>query len=98
MVRHLLVLGIIAVCAPSCVGNRPYRVPKEVAVEKLMTKQFDPTEPTNEEWPYRLTFIEFDDRGEMFNRQQLTGALAEVATAKAGANAMGVSPIVAVFV
>jgi pimeloyl-ACP methyl ester carboxylesterase len=63
----------------------------------------DPAEATtgsaaDARWPYRLAFIEFDDRGEIFDRRQLEHAMGAVASAKQDAQALGRKPIVAVFV
>lgn len=80
---------LIALCAVSgCVGNKAYRVHYDkpgpprvdpVFSEEILGRQFDP--PTDKpeflekRWPYRLAFIEFDDRGEMFDRKQLEQVL-----------------------
>ena len=99
MFRTLPLLLLIALLPAACVGNRSYRGATEVRYEQLSTRQFDPSQvDNNESWPYRLTFVEFDDSGEMFARTQLTTALQEIAKAKAEAAAKGVRPVVAVFV
>jgi pimeloyl-ACP methyl ester carboxylesterase len=99
MSQRLLLLLVVALLPSACVGNRSYRGATEVRYEQLTTRQFDPTQVNSDEvWPYRLTFVEFDDRGEMFARSQLTTALQEIAKAKAEAAAKGVKPVVVVFV
>jgi hypothetical protein len=75
--------------------------------EKLKTKEFDrelstctgppPDCVSDVEWPYQLTFVEFDDRGEMFDRRQLAAAVDTITRAKATAPA-GTQPVVAVFI
>jgi pimeloyl-ACP methyl ester carboxylesterase len=91
MMRPASLVLVAAVLASACVGNRSYREDASVLHEKLLTPEFEPrtNDPANEEyrleWPYTLAFIEFDDRGEMFNRAQLTAATAAIAAAKAAA-------------
>jgi hypothetical protein len=77
----LLVLLALAV-TPACVGNKAYRTQTPVLHETLQTRQFDPTQDDDAEWPFTMAFIEFDDRGEMFSRTQLERATAEIAAAK----------------
>src|SRR5687767_2398111 len=74
----LLVLLALAV-TPACVGNKAYRTQTPVLHETLQTRQFDPTQDDDAEWPFTMAFIEFDDRGEMFSRTQLERATAEIA-------------------
>jgi hypothetical protein len=70
----------------ACVGNKAYRMQAPVLHETLQTKQFDPTQDDDTEWPFTMSFIEFDDRGEMFSRNQLERATAEIAAAKTAAS------------
>jgi len=116
-VRLLRGLGALILLAASsaCVADRAYRgadrpngLPNSVLNEQLQTRQFDPTQSEDPKvlekpWPYRLTFIEFSDRGEMFDARQLDRALEEIAAAKRDAAARSsaartLRPVVAVFV
>jgi hypothetical protein len=101
----------LAVAVAACVPNTSYRTclglptgqpcsRPSVVTEKLKTRDFDREQPVSVqdvEWPYQLAFIEFDDRGEMFDRRQLTAALDTIVRAKAHAP-VGTTPVVAVFV
>ena len=103
-------IALVLVTA-SCVPNKAYRtclgVPAgqpcsvaSVLSEKLKTEEFDRTQGPSVkdvEWPYELTFIEFDDRGEMFDRRQLAAAVDTIEKAKARAP-KGTTPVIAVFV
>ena len=107
MRRIGIVVGL-AILSYGCVGNRPYRihyngttsVVDPVKLEKLKTKEFDPSQTgiPDHEWPYRLGFIEFDDRGEMFDRLQVANAVAAIEAAKKEARDNGTTAVVAVFV
>jgi hypothetical protein len=110
MLRFVCAVIGIAICS-ACVADKQYRVNQSVFREELTTRQFDPTEsedPQILDMPsrYRLAFIEFNDRGVMFDRRQLDRALEEIAETKREAaarrSAPGGSPdskaIVAVFV
>lgn len=107
---QLLIAVVCAGLAAGCVPNKIYRTvdrptandPRSfISYEQLTTRQFDPTE-TNDEghppWRYRLAFIEFDDRGEMFKRRQLDRAVEEIAKARADARSQGRRAILALFV
>jgi hypothetical protein len=93
----------------TCLGTpsgQPCSKPS-VLREKLTTKDFDremaactgpcPSCVRDCEWPYELAFVEFDDRGEMFDRRQLAAAVDTITRAKANAPA-GTQPVVAVFI
>ena len=100
---------VAAAClSAACVPNRAYRPeapgqgPRErqyFVYEELASRQFDPaeTDDTNA-YPYRLGFVEFDDRGEMFKRDQLRRVVSEIEKAKAEARARRTVAVVAVFV
>jgi hypothetical protein len=103
-------MAALALAASGCVANTAYRTcldqppgapcsKPSVLTEHLTTKEFDPTETgaPDAPWPYKLSFVEFDDRGEMFDRRQLTAAVDTINAARAAA-APGVRPVVAVFV
>lgn len=75
-----------------------------VLTEQLTYLEFDRTQTgavqpdgTPIPFPYQLAFVEFDDRGEMFDRQQLDAAVAAIDQAKRNAPA-GTHPVVALFV
>ena len=91
-----------------CVGNVAYRSclgqattcnKPSVLTEELMAKEFDRTQTgiPDEKSPYQLAFVEFDDRGEMFDRRQLDAAVQTILTARKNAPA-GTTPVVALFV
>lgn len=101
---------LAAVWSAGCVGNVAYRrcadagpsspcAGRSVLSEKLKTEEFDRTQTgaVGAEWPYTLTFVEFDDRGEMFDRRQLEAAVGAIKAAKAS-KPQGTTPVVAVFV
>jgi pimeloyl-ACP methyl ester carboxylesterase len=76
-----------------------YRPTNFFSYEELTTRQFEPIETNNNDpWRYRLAFIEFDDRGEMFKRAQLDRAVREIAKARADAKVQGRRAVLAVFV
>ena len=110
MPRYAAIALATALLTTACVPNKlyrpgqqeggPYRPEKDFfRHEQLQTRQFEPTEVNDAEnvWPYRIAFIEFDDRGELFRRAQLTRAVEEIATMKAAVPVGGHS-IVALFV
>ncbi len=99
MRQRVLALVLAAVLPTGCVANKAYHGGNERHHEELMTKQFDPlqTQISNEPFPYRLSFVEFDDRGELFNRTQLATALSEIEEVKKDASA-GQRPLVVVFI
>jgi hypothetical protein len=98
MTHQRLVVLVTLFAAAGCVPNKMYRQ-TSVLHEQLATRQFEPTEVNDDSaWRYRLAFIEFDDRGEMFQRAQLTRAVEEVARAKADAQAGSGMSVVALFV
>jgi hypothetical protein len=103
-------LGAVALLSTACVANTAYRTCLDTAPgkpcskpsvlsEKLLTEEFDRTEPGafGVESPYQLSFIEFDDRGEMFDRRQLAAAVNVISVAKSTAPP-GTTPVVVVFV
>jgi hypothetical protein len=103
-------VGVLTLLGGGCVGNIAYRScfdqpattpcsKPSVLTEELLTEEFDRTQTgaPKERWPYQLAFIEFDDRGEMFDRQQLDAAVQTILTAKKNAPA-GTRPVVALFV
>jgi hypothetical protein len=89
MMKIAQIVPLIALCALSgCVPNKAYRVHYDkhgqatvdpVLSEEIKGRQFDPPTDSREfldtPWPYQLAFIEFDDRGEMFEREQLKQVL-----------------------
>jgi len=84
-----------------CVGNVAYRRGHSVLNEQLLTGEFDRTQNPSEwsrPWRYRLAFVEFDDRGELFDRDELTAALGAIAQAKAEEVNAGGPAVVALFV
>jgi hypothetical protein len=107
--RPQLLSLILAGClASACVPNKIYRSaapgtgPRDqqyFVYEELQARQFEPAE-TNDtsSYPYRLGFVEFDDRGEMFKRDQLRAVVAEIAKAKQEAAAEKERVVVAMFV
>jgi hypothetical protein len=85
----------ITLCAVSgCVGNKAYHVSYDkhgqpivepVRNEEILGQQFDPTNTPKmrrTRFAYRLAFIEFDDRGEMFDRGQLDQVLTAIQDVK----------------
>ena len=86
------VLVALACSAAACVPNKMYRTsgnPQDpdpskryFAEESLTTRQIEPWQSDQTSWPYRLAFVEFDDRGEMFKRAQLNRAVAEILRAR----------------
>jgi hypothetical protein len=105
----LLSLAVLAGCSTAaCVPNKIYRPeapghgPKDrqyFAYEELQGRQFEPAETNDKDtYPYRLGFVEFDDRGELFKRDQLRQVVDEIAKAKAAAKARNTVAVVAVFV
>jgi len=109
MSRIAFVLSVIVLSA-GCVGNHPYRIHYNgttaevdpVKEEKLKTKEFDALQTgagiPEREWPYKLGFVEFDDRGEMFDRRQVDNAVKAIETAKDEARTNGTNAVVMVFV
>ena len=90
------IVPLIALCAVSgCVPNKAYHVSYDkhgqavvepVRSEEILGRQFDPPtdrpEFLDKRWPYRLAFIEFDERGEMFERRQLDQVLTAIQDAR----------------
>ena len=104
-----LALVVLGSCvAGACVPNKIYRPdgpgqgPKErqyFVYEELQGREFDPAETEDRDsYPYRLGFVEFDDRGELFKRAQLRAVVDEIAKAKAEAKTRNTVAVVAVFV
>jgi hypothetical protein len=96
---RILALALLAALASNCVANRAYHAAGEVHHEELTGKQFDPLRPdiANEVSRYRLSFIEFDDRGELFKRGQLETALKAIDKARTDA-APDDHPLVVVYI
>jgi hypothetical protein len=109
MHRHTLLIVVATSMVCGCVPNKMYR-PGDTTngehpernyffYEQLETRDFEPMEVNDANvWRYRLGFVEFDDRGEMFKREQLRRTVQEIAKAKAEATARAGEVIVAVFV
>jgi hypothetical protein len=97
-------LGALLLAAPflsGCIGDRVYRPTASVLHEKLRTRDFDPTQPpiATAEWPYTLTFLEFDDEGRMFVPDQLERTSREIASFRERHRGSAApAPIIAVFV
>jgi pimeloyl-ACP methyl ester carboxylesterase len=113
LLRASLFVAVLACLSFGCVLAHEYRRPCSSSaatqscgssfLEELKGREFDPAKAadTNEaekRWPYRLAFVEFDDRGEMFDRKQLEQAVDAITNAKRDAQSLGRPPIVAVFV
>jgi pimeloyl-ACP methyl ester carboxylesterase len=96
---RIVALALLAALSSSCVANHAYHAAGEVHREELTGKQFDPLRPdiANHVSRYRLSFIEFDDRGELFKRGQLETALKEIDKARMDA-APDDHPLVVVFI
>jgi len=101
--RKLAVLALAAVLA-GCVGNHAWRISynaqgvptvAQPVLERKPTPDCPATPPSSH--AYRLAFIEFDDRGEFFERRQLDNALGEIAKVKAASTAKAPAAVV-VFV
>ena len=79
--RKSLALALVAAgaCLSSCVGNRAYRLRRNASVPGNIESVYRqrPGEPE-----YSIAFIEFDDRGELFNRKQLSNAVTTIREAK----------------
>jgi len=73
---------IAALLATGCVGNEAYRLTKPVLHESLTSNEIDETVVDDTPWPYKMAFIEFDDRGEMFHRSELSATIAAIESAK----------------
>jgi hypothetical protein len=104
----LLSFAVAASLTTACVPNQAYRPdapgagPRErqyFVYEELAGRQFEPAETEDDDtYPYRLGFVEFDDRGEMFRRDQLQRVVEEIGRAKAEAKDRNTVAVVAVFV
>jgi hypothetical protein len=93
MVRWTRGIGVVLLgCTlAGCVADRQYRNGVPVLREQLHASAFDPTQTGNLAGKYSLAFIEFNDKGQMFEPAQLDRTLAEVhraRTARAGAKPM----------
>jgi pimeloyl-ACP methyl ester carboxylesterase len=84
MMKPFVWLACIGVLVTGCVGQRQYRsIDKSVRYEALQARQFDPRQNADTVlYPYHLAFIEFDERGEFFDRRQLDSALATISKAR----------------
>jgi hypothetical protein len=102
---HVATLSLVMTgCVPnkayrSCLGAKPGCTVQSVLHETMKTEEFDRSETGafGFSFPYDLTFVEFDDRGEMFDRRQLAAAVKAIDDAKKRAP-QGTTPVVAVFV
>jgi hypothetical protein len=103
------IIGCAFFCT-ACVPNKAYRIaypagqPAQVNPplyeQETVSDCGQNSQPGKE--PYHLAFIEFDDRGEMFDRRQLANALQMIRDAKAAAakmplNSQGLQPQAVVF-
>jgi hypothetical protein len=91
-------LTIGALGAAGCVADKQYRK-QSVYYEKLHVADYDPTQLVDlpgDEGAYRLAFVEFNDRGQLFDPAQLQRAIDLVTAARKAAAAD--PPLVAVFV
>jgi hypothetical protein len=79
-----LLLACLGALATGCIGHRQYRKgDQSVLHEALRTGEFDPRQRNNRaSWPYHLAFVEFDERGELFDRGQLDRALRTITAAR----------------
>jgi hypothetical protein len=61
---------------PGCVENKPYRVGGIDQLDKYYSGQKPPSEKirVSEERNYRISFVEFDERGDFWDRRQLAKA------------------------
>ena len=83
--RALLVMVCAAAVSAACVSDRQYRITQSVYYEQLKVENFDPTQVDTREdtAAYRLAFVEFNDKGEMFDKGvQLARAISEIEAAK----------------
>jgi hypothetical protein len=66
----------IATLLPGCVENKPYRAQGIHDLDKFYSGQKPPSElvPVSEERNYRISFVEFDDHGDFWDRNQLAEA------------------------
>lgn len=104
MIRLPRLMCLVAACAviTSCVRNAPYRFHYPDGTPASANVRY-PTDAVNpdkilEKPRYRLGFVEFDDRGEMFDRRQLAEALGAVRLAKQEAHDRNKVPLIAVFI
>ena len=69
--RHFLVAAVVAAAVAGCVGDRPYRL-KGIA-DKFYPDQSPSSEKTavSADRSYQLSFVEFDDHGDFWDRRQL---------------------------
>ncbi len=74
--RAWMIFGL-SICLTGCIGNVPYRLNAPNS-SKSVLHEVDPKTGLD----YRLCFIEFDDMGEMFQREQLDDALKAIGCAK----------------
>jgi pimeloyl-ACP methyl ester carboxylesterase len=104
---HFASALLLVAMSSACVSDKAYRgpekpsdLPRSVFDEYLLSQQFDPTQTgvVDKKWRYRLAFVEFNDRGEMFYPQQLNRAVEAIGSVKREASALQVQPVVAVFV
>jgi hypothetical protein len=79
-VRRWIVFVCFAAISVSCVSNRPYRDrdsrpwAREVSMDFMEATQLDQYEPYTREKPnhrFDLSYIEFDEKGDYWDRQQL---------------------------
>jgi hypothetical protein len=77
--KHLLIGCVIAAAVAGCVANKPYRL-KGIA-DEFYPNQLPPFEKTmvSADRSYRLSFVEFDERGDFWDRRQLGRAAKAIA-------------------
>jgi len=103
---------LLSIVVSGCVMAHEYRPPcpsptsqkcGDALFEELTGQEMDPALATegrsaSERRPYRVAFVEFDDRGEMFDRRQLEDAIRAVTSAKQDAQTLGRKAVLAFFV
>jgi len=94
--RHGIVAVLLASTLGGCVADRQYRRGAPVVSESLNVGEFDRTQTGNLSGRYSLAFIEFDDKGQMFEPAQLDRAIAEVRRART--SRAGAKPSIVLFV
>jgi hypothetical protein len=72
---------LIPAMLPGCVGNRPYRL--QGIADEIYEKKFPGQKPPNEvgeagDRHYHLSFVEFDEKGDFWDRAQLAKAAVRI--------------------
>jgi hypothetical protein len=88
--------GLLGCALTGCVADRQYRQGVPVLREQLHSSAFDPTQTGNLAGKYSLAFMEFNDKGQLFEPAQLDRALAEVHRART--TRTGAKPMIVLFV